>query len=198
MLIKMEIKPRQLEIIEVAGKLITRSGINGLTIKNLANEMNFSEGAIYRHFKNKEEIILTLLRYLHENMRKIFEKTPPSGDFDKDLPTLFSKLARYFKENPYYVVAVFSEGLMDESEEINKQILQLVSTLMKHVKLVVEQGQEKQAVIGSVASEEIMQIIIPSFRYQMFKWKLSNFEADIEQEVIYLSLVFIELLRARS
>lgn len=194
----MEIKPRQLEIIEVAGRLLTRSGINGLTIKNLANEMSFSEGAIYRHFKNKEEIILTLLRYLHENMRKIFEEIPPSGDFEKDLPALFSKLACYFKENPYYVVAVFSEGLMDESVEINKQILQLISTLMKHVKLVVEQGQEKQAIIGSVAPEEIMQIIIPSFRYQMFKWKLSNFEADIEQEVIYLSLVFIELLRARS
>jgi AcrR family transcriptional regulator len=40
----MDIKPRQLEIIEVAGKLLTNSGINGLTIKNLANEMNFSEG----------------------------------------------------------------------------------------------------------------------------------------------------------
>ena len=73
MLIKMDIKPRQLEIIEVAGKLLTNSGINGLTIKNLANEMNFSEGAIYRHFKNKEEI-MPLLRYLHENVQESSER----------------------------------------------------------------------------------------------------------------------------
>lgn len=195
MLIKMEIKPRQLEIIEVAGKLLTHSGINGLTIKNLANEMNFSEGAIYRHFKNKEEIILTLLRYLHENVRKVFEEIPPSGDFEKDLPMLFSKLARYFKENPYYVVAVFSEGLMDESDQINEQILQLIDMLMKHVQAVVKRGQERKIVIASITSGQMVQIIIPSFRYQMFKWKLSNFESDIEQEVQSLSHAFIELLK---
>ncbi|HHV85836.1 MAG TPA: TetR/AcrR family transcriptional regulator, partial [Petrimonas sp.] len=32
----MEIKPRQLEIIEATGKILTQSGVNGLTIKRLA------------------------------------------------------------------------------------------------------------------------------------------------------------------
>ena len=42
----MEITPRQLELIEAASRLLTTSGVNGLTIKNLAKEMNFSESAI--------------------------------------------------------------------------------------------------------------------------------------------------------
>jgi AcrR family transcriptional regulator len=52
-----ELSERQLEIIEAAGKVITSSGVSGLTIKNLAKEMKFSESAIYRHFTSKEEII---------------------------------------------------------------------------------------------------------------------------------------------
>ena len=40
------ISDRQLEIIEAAGKILTASGVSGLTIKNLAREMKFSESAI--------------------------------------------------------------------------------------------------------------------------------------------------------
>ena len=47
------ISKRQLEIIQAAGKILTQSGIHGLTIKNLAKEMKFTESAIYRHFESK-------------------------------------------------------------------------------------------------------------------------------------------------
>ena len=48
-----EISNRQFEIIVAAGKILTSSGVSGLTIKNLAKEMKFSESAIYRHFASK-------------------------------------------------------------------------------------------------------------------------------------------------
>jgi len=64
----MEITARQLEIIEAAGEILTKSGVNGLTTKNLAALIGFSESALYRHFKSKEEIILTMLLYLAEDM----------------------------------------------------------------------------------------------------------------------------------
>ena len=60
----LKISDRQLEIIKAAGKILTTSGVSGLTIKNLAKEMKFSESAIYRHFTSKEEIIIALLEFL--------------------------------------------------------------------------------------------------------------------------------------
>ena len=66
-----KISDRQLEIIKAAGKILTTSGVSGLTIKNLAKEMKFSESAIYRHFTSKEEIIIALLEFL-----KVFRKLP--------------------------------------------------------------------------------------------------------------------------
>ena len=47
----MEIKKRQLEIIEAAGEILTESGLAGLTTKNLAAKVGFGESALYRHFK---------------------------------------------------------------------------------------------------------------------------------------------------
>jgi AcrR family transcriptional regulator len=48
----MEISAKQLEIIKAAGRILTASGVSGLTIKELAKEMQFSESAIYRHFES--------------------------------------------------------------------------------------------------------------------------------------------------
>lgn len=195
MILTMDIKPRQLEIIEAAGKLLTTSGIGGLTIKNLAVEMNFTESAIYRHFKSKEEIILTLLQYLHENVGGILNNTPGSGNFEKDFTSLFRKLTCYFKENPYYVVVVFSEGLLDESARISKRIIQLMETLAKHVQSIIEEGQKQHKITVSLRAKQIVQIIIPAFRHQMFKWKISNFESDIARDIEVFSLSLLELLK---
>jgi AcrR family transcriptional regulator len=46
-----ELSDRQKEIIEVSLALIAENGIQGLTIKNLAKRIGFSESAIYRHYE---------------------------------------------------------------------------------------------------------------------------------------------------
>ncbi len=198
MIVTMNIKPRQLEIIEATGKLLTTSGLNGLTIKNLALEMNFSESAIYRHFSSKEEIIITLLKYLNETVNKIFKESSASGDFEKDFTTLFRKLTTYFMENPFYVVAVFSEGLMNESARIGERILQLMNNLTKHVRTIIGEGQKKGLITRSLTSEQIVEIIIPAFRHQLFRWKISNFESDVAQSIESLAGSLLLLLKERT
>ena len=198
MIVPMNIKPRQLEIIEATGKLLTTSGINGLTIKNLASEMNFSESAIYRHFSSKEEIIVTLLKYLNENVNTIFKESSASGDFEKDFTALFRKLTTYFMENPFYVVAVFSEGLMNESARIGERILQLMNNLTKHVRTIIGEGQKKGLITRSLTSEQIVEIIIPAFRHQLFRWKISNFESDVAQSIESLAGSLLLLLKERA
>jgi len=198
MIVTMNIKPRQLEIIEATGKLLTTSGINGLTIKNLALEMNFSESAIYRHFSSKEEIIITLLKYLNENVNKIFQEFPVSGDFEKDFTSLFRKLTTYFMENPFYVVAVFSEGLMNESARIGERILQLMNNLTRQVDAIISDGQKKGLITRSLTSQQIVEIIIPAFRHQLFRWKISNFESDVARSIDSLTGSLLLLLKEHA
>ena len=44
---------------EAATNRISKYGIQNLTIKTLAEDMGLSEPALYRHFKVKNEILLT-------------------------------------------------------------------------------------------------------------------------------------------
>ena len=181
-LLKMKISDRQLEIIEAAGKILTSSGVSGLTIKNLAKEMNFSESAIYRHFTSKEEIIVAMLDYLADNMDYRYSEVISSSQLPVEkLTTLFQNQFSFFKKNPHFVVAVFSDGLLEASEKINQAILHLMQTKISYLMPVILDGQQKGIFTQSITSEELVHIIIGSFRLQMFKWKIANFQFDLRR-----------------
>lgn len=175
----MEITSRQLEIIEAASKILTTSGVSGLTIKNLAKEMQFSESAIYRHFTSKEEIIIAMLNYLSDTIEKRLSNIVTSSDPEENFKALFSEQIKFFKVNPHFAVAVFSDGLMEESQRINEILLKLMNVKMKHLMPIVMAGQQKGVFTNAITTEELIHIIMGAFKLQMFKWRVANFQFDI-------------------
>ncbi len=177
----MDITPRQLEIIEAAGKILTSSGVSGLTIKNLAKEMQFSESAIYRHFASKEEIIVAMLNYLADSIDERLSKLNSTADPEAKFKAMFDEQFRFFKDNPHFVVAVFSDGLMEESQLINENILKLMNVKMKHLMPVMMEGQQRGIFTNAITAEELIHIVMGTFKLQMFKWRIANFEFDINR-----------------
>ena len=59
---------RQHQIIEAASNLIAAKGMEGLTIDALAEEVGLTEGAIYRHFTSKHQILSLLVDDIESNL----------------------------------------------------------------------------------------------------------------------------------
>ncbi|NUQ22730.1 MAG: TetR/AcrR family transcriptional regulator [Saprospiraceae bacterium] len=177
------ISERQFEIIEAAGKILSSSGVSGLTIKNLAQEMKFSESAIYRHFASKEEIVVAMLEYLAGNMDQRLSKVISGTRNPKEnLEAIFLDQFAFFSKNPHFVVAVFSEGLMEASQKINDAIFRIMQVKIKHLMPVIMQGQQQGYFTNAITTEELVHIIMGSFRLQMFKWRIANFQLDIGRQ----------------
>lgn len=177
-----EVSNRQLEIIEAAGRTLTASGVSGLTIKNLAKEMQFSESAIYRHFASKEEIIIALLEYLAENMDErlagvISGNHTPLENFIR----VFKNQFAFFEKHPHFVVAVFSDGLFEESQRINETILKIMQVKMKHLMPIIMEEQQQGAFTNAITTEELMHLVMGAMRLQMFKWRIAHFQFDIKR-----------------
>lgn len=175
----MTISERQKEIIDAAGKILTQSGISGLTTKNLAKEMGFSEAAIYRHFPSKEAIILAMLDFLRSNMDTRLAAVNQSQGVEERFRAIFSSQFSFFAQNQHFVVAVFSDGLWEESGQVNQAILALMQTKMKYLLPLIQEGQNLGLFKSSITSEQIAHIVMGSFRLHMFKWRVSGFSFDL-------------------
>lgn len=188
---------RQFEIIESAGKILTTEGVGGLTIKKLAAQMNFSEGAIYRHFTSKEEIIVAMLNYLAENMDQRYAALPQTADPEERFRALFREQFRFFGNRPHFVVAVFSDGLMEESQRINETIARIMAVKMKHLMPVLREGQAKGIFTDAIPLEDLMHIVMGTFRLQMFKWRISNFQSDIKKSGDHMVQSLLTLIKQK-
>jgi AcrR family transcriptional regulator len=180
---KNPISDRQIEIIEASGKILMEKGIKGLTTKNLAAEIGFSESAIYRHFKNKEDIIVVLLNYLQENMENRLGNIISNGNnAEQQLKQIFASQFSFFKQNPHFVIAILSEGLFDETEKIQNSIMKLIALKSKLLQQIIEKGKQHKEFTQEITTADLLHIIMGSFRLSMLKWKLSKFQFDIETE----------------
>jgi len=171
---------RQQQIIESAGKLLMEKGIKGLTTKNLAQAMAFSESALYRHFKNKEDIIILLLNSLEINIKERLDKIAEGDATSKEkLQQLFNSQFHFFSVNPHFVVAVLSEGLFDELEKINQSVMKIFQYKIQLLTKIIDVGKEQNEFTKAIETPEIVHIILGSFRMMMLKWKFSAFEIDL-------------------
>ncbi|HOD09480.1 MAG TPA: TetR/AcrR family transcriptional regulator [Flavobacterium sp.] len=192
----MQISNKQQAIIEVSGKILMEKGILGLTTKNLALEMNFSESALYRHFKNKEEIILLLIRYLSNNINERFENIINSDiNPEEKYIQLFKSQFAFFNKNPHFIAIVLSDGLMDNSKEIKNEVQKLIQINAICYKKVIVRGQNSNIFNNEVDADDLVHFAMGTFRLQMLKWKLSNFSFDIETQGMKTMTNLLTLLK---
>ncbi|MCC7466020.1 MAG: TetR/AcrR family transcriptional regulator [Saprospiraceae bacterium] len=177
------ISSRQFELIEAAGRILSKSGVSGLTIKNLAKEMGFAESAVYRHFDSKEAVVVSMLDYLAKNMEvRLSQVITPQKNPAENLKAAFQSHLAFFAGHPHFTVAVFSDGLMEESEKINAAILRTMQVNKSHLLPLVKQGQQQGLFTNAIPAEDLTHILMGSFRLQMFKWRVANFQFNISEK----------------
>ncbi len=187
---------RQQEIIESAGKLLMTKGIKGLTTKNLAQEMGFSESALYRHFNNKEDIVVLLLDYLFFNIKERLELIQSKAvSSEEKLQQIFKSQFNYFSQNPHFIIAILSEGLFDETEKINSSIMKIISFKLQLITTIIDEGKNNNEFTTTIPTQDIVHIIMGSFRMMMLKWKFSKFELNLLQQGNSIMTTAINLIK---
>jgi AcrR family transcriptional regulator len=110
---------RQEEIKAAVLTIIFRDGLKNLSTKNIAREVGISEGSIFRHFRSKKEIILSIMddvvNNLIESLRQIsLENTPPADRLYKYL----CRTVSYLIENKGITILLFSEASYENDSEL--------------------------------------------------------------------------------
>lgn len=174
---------RQIEIIVKTLELINESGLQGFTTKNLSREMGISEPAIYRHFKNKHEILLSAIRYSGANILKIFEKLNDETltDFERIL-MFYNDQMELFATNLELSAIVFSEEFFRGDRELMDEAIIILQEVENNLKAIVETCQKKGSIRDDASSEYIVLMIMGMVRHHVRKWRLQYYKKDIKKE----------------
>ena len=176
-----ELTQRQEQIIDKAIRLIDQKGIQGLTIKNLAKETGVTEGAIYRHFENKKQILCAILDMFREKL-KAFQASARSADsttYEKIQETL-NNLRKLFEANPAIVSVIFAEEIFQNDSELSEKVAKLIQENREFMHAIIQEGKANGALRGDLDDQMMVSNILGTFRLIVKMWKMEEFSVSLE------------------
>lgn len=120
---------------EEALRLFAARGVAGTSVRDIAEAVGVSEGALYRHFGSKEELArdLFLSRYA-ALARDICRIAEDSGSFDEKIQMVVDSACRLFDETPElfaYLLLSQHDHLAQVPEEAGANVVEAIAGLLR-------------------------------------------------------------------
>ncbi len=163
--------------------MIADKGIQGLTIKNISKAIGTSEPAIYRHFINKNEIIMGIISSLEDSRNESMHPLDDSSDSFLLIRTMIQNHTRRFIKNPSLTAIIFSEDIFKNKSLLLKPIRTLMEKNQNRLIKIIKQGQVAKNIRSDIGAAQISLMVFGSFRFLVNKWHIMNYEFDLEKEV---------------
>ena len=178
-----EYTDRQNQIIQESIQLIADKGIQGLTIKNISKAIGISEPAIYRHFENKDDIILAIISTMKQNTEEELSHVDENNPTIDKIKKMIQGHTDRFIKNPSLTAIIFSEEIFNNNSILAKPIRIMMKLNQNKLIAMIEKGQASGDVRVDIQAEQISLMVIGSFRFLVSKWHIMNFDFDLKNDV---------------
>jgi AcrR family transcriptional regulator len=173
---------RQKQIIDAARLMIVKYGSEHVTVRRIAKVVGISEAAIYRHFKNKRDILLLLADHIEENLVndiKLNSKT--KGSSLSGISAVIRNHISGIEQRHGISHQVIAEIISFGDKKLNQRFYELVSKYIDHLaKLLsvgIESGELRQDIDPHVAATQLYGMI----QGIVGMWALSNFSFNLAE-----------------
>lgn len=104
------------ELIRQGLMLLDREGYNNFSLRKVAKACNVSQTAPYRHFKNKDDLILAIIIEATQAFNKSLEEAVVNYPDDpaKQLKEMGISYISFFSKNPEYLRLIFSSDIFNK------------------------------------------------------------------------------------
>ena len=141
-----EFSPRQSEILDRALDLIRAEGLAGLTMGKVADLMGFSEPAMYRHFKTKQDLVLGIIQRLEVDM--IDPMRTIAARSDRPVVERISDILLHhlnlIADNNALPILLFAEASVSPDERLGRAMAEVFRAYEDLLRSLIQEGQQEQ------------------------------------------------------
>ena len=89
-------------ILKASRDIVANEGLNALSIRKLAKNCNVAVGSIYNYFSSKDDLMISTIESVWEDIFRIDDSSVSCDDFLKYLSDIFTHLTRGIKKYPNF------------------------------------------------------------------------------------------------
>ncbi|MBZ0157754.1 MAG: TetR/AcrR family transcriptional regulator [Alphaproteobacteria bacterium] len=174
---------RREQIAQAALRIIAQRGVRALTTASIAQEVGISEANLYRHFKNKDEILSEMVEIIgNDIMRSLKDVFGSDGAPAEKLRRIFVFHLTLIESNEGIPRLVFSEEMHRGNKELREKFLALISRYAEQLHLLIREGQEAGAFRQTLDPLKTATMFIGMVQISTLLWSLKGFTHSLVDE----------------
>jgi AcrR family transcriptional regulator len=125
---RMSSEDRQSEIIRVAVELAAEKDVSSVTTQDMADAMQLTQGAIFRHFASKDEIWLAVMHWIQKSLMSVLSKAAANASDPLDaIERMFLAHVSFINKHPAIPRILFSELQHKKNGKMRELIQEIMS-----------------------------------------------------------------------
>lgn len=185
---------RQQQIIAAVLKIIASQGLTHLTTAAIAREVGLTEGAIFKHFATKEEILQAAVRSVGNNLSDTAagvarSNLPPEKKIRSILNLHLSLLETY----PGMPRIIFSDELYTGYPRLKENIKKLVNIYTSWIETIFNEGMDKGIFRREFDPKSLAYIFIGLIQGTLVPWRLNEGGLTLKEQAdnIYRAIILL-------
>ncbi|ACV61440.1 transcriptional regulator, TetR family [Desulfofarcimen acetoxidans DSM 771] len=186
---------RKKQIINATLKLAAQKGISRITTAEIAKEVGLSEGAIFKHYPNKQEIIRAVVEMVQDSIIGKAHRVDSSPLTAREkLKELLRFHLSFLGQNPGIPRVIFSEQMLLADKELKENMRNFLKLeYLQIIKNIFEQGVAEDVFRGDLDREMIILNYVGLIQSSCYNWSLEDYTWDITEswQKIYNYLIAV-------
>jgi AcrR family transcriptional regulator len=191
-------KVRQLQIVAAARKLIVKYGSEHLTVRLIAKEVGVTEGALYRHFKSKRDILAFLLDETESILISDLHMTEPNMLTMERLEQIVKAHIGSVEQRSGMTFQVIAEVVSLGDKKLNKRASAVIENYLKEVKNILSEGVKTGAIRKDIDLDAAAILFFGVIQSLVHLWAMNNYNFDLENKFSSVWRVFATTLKNNS
>jgi AcrR family transcriptional regulator len=171
---------RKEQIVHEAIRIIHENGYSCLSIRELANRVGISEPAIYRHFENKDAIILGILDKMRELGKHIAQRMFSINDPKERIIQFVFLHFEFLEKKPEMMSILFSDEIFEHNEVLERKFNEIIGQRWSLMTGLVESLKSNDVEIKQ-DTEDLSLILLGLLRMTVLQWKRNKFEYSLTE-----------------
>lgn len=171
---------RRDQIAEAALRIVYSDGIRALSVATVAKNVGIVPSAVYRHYKNKDELITTVYQRIQTHLNSLFQKIIIlDTDPVEKLRLLLTQHIEMICSNSAIAGVVYSEENLGGTPEKQEQLYNIIQDLVANIATIVADGQKKGAIREDIPAENIAVSFLGMIQPATLIWNLNDGKFDL-------------------
>jgi AcrR family transcriptional regulator len=196
---RMSSEDRQSEIIRVAVELAAEKDVSSVTTQDMADAMQLTQGAIFRHFASKDEIWLAVMHWIQKSLMSVLSKAAANASDPLDaIERMFLAHVSFINKHPAIPRILFSELQHKKNGKMRELIQEIMSGYEGRIATLLDAAKMQSLVDAGLDSKSAAVLYIGMIQGLVMQVSIFGGKRSLLQEAAKTFPIFLHGIKKRT